>query len=494
VQGLDGKTVTAQLAAQAGTDTTRNGGYFTINSFVSSVSPAQIAPGSFSLSVPYPQPATNTATVELNIPQRARVHLKLTNILGQTVTDLLDQSLEAGRYRIGVALRGLAKGVYFLTANDGSHVWTEKVLHFGNDKAFTPFEEGVHRIGDAISVSFKKALSKTQDQRLTLTVSGRSILRKTQTYNLAGNSLNVGDVMVDSAWNVDVKAISTIRYNQPNNQIAGVTLSIDGYTAVTDANGNASVQVPKGNSVRNMDITDPSIWLRQKQIHVNKDTTALEDILTKNDFPDSVMNYLDGVSSRQCSNFGCVLIRFMNPPTFYIVADVTTQFGKDFSRILSTFISGTLNDVTKSVKYPNGFLYTSTVEIGLNPPADGTPGYYVVTTSDSIGNAAALTDPYGAGFPDGLSYLKSAKTVFGTYPQPDLFGIQRVKGHELASGLVYMFRSDSLVSWYNWGPPIESMNPSKTDTLMLRAIFSRDTGWDVYDTDWKRSKKSLPPY
>jgi len=485
---LDGKLVKAQLAAQVGIDTTKNGGYFTINSFVNSVSPVPIAPGSFSLSVPYPQPASNTATVELNVPQRARVHLKLTNILGQTVTDVMDQSLETGRYRIGVTLRGLAKGLYFLTANDGSRVWTEKLLRFGNDGISTPFVEGIHRIGDAVSTSSQTPLTKTSDQSLILTVSGRSILRKSQTYNLAGNSLNVGDINVDPAWNVDVKAISTIRYNKPNNQIVGVTFSIDGYTAIIDGNGQASVQVPQGDSVRNMDVTDPTIWTRQKTIHVNKDTSTIEDILTKGDFPDSVMNYLNYVSSRS-GHSGYIGERFIIPPRFYIVADTTIQFGADFSRILSKLIRGSLNDVTKTIKYPQGFLFASEIEIGLTPPEGFTPGYYIIETSSQYGNAAALTGGTGEDLP--TPYVYWCKTTFGTYPEPDTMGILRLEGHELASGIVYMpNRSDSLVSWYNWGPPIESMNPSKTDTLMLRAIFSRDTGWDMFDTDWSRSAKN----
>jgi hypothetical protein len=47
-------------------------------------------------------------------------------------------------------------------------------------------------------------------------------------------------------------------------------------------------------------------------------------------------------------------------------------------------------------------------------------------------------------------------------------------------------RSDVLGSWYNWGPPFEHSNPSTTDTLMLRYIFSRETGVDTPDIDWER--------
>jgi hypothetical protein len=394
-EGLDGKIVTAQVLTAIGIDTTRNGGLFTINTFINRVSPAPNVTASFSLSVPYPQPASNSATVEMNIPQRARVHLTLTNILGQIVTELMDQSLEAGMYRIGVRLKGLAKGVYFLTANDGNHIWTDKLLHLGKYEALTPFVEGIHRIGGAMPSSPKQVLNKATDQQLSLSVSGRSILKKTQTYILAGSTLDVGDIKVDSAWNVDVETISTIRYNQPNNQIAAVSIDVDGYTAVTDAPGIASVQVPKTDAVRNMDISDPSIWLRQKKIHVNKDTTTIEDILTKTEFPDSVMNYLDGVSARSGIYYGDVIRRFQNAPIFYVVGDTTQAFDKEFFTYIHNLIRGTMNDVTKSIKYPQGFLNNAQVISGQNPPIDNTQGYYVITASNQYGNASALTGGNG---------------------------------------------------------------------------------------------------
>ena len=491
-EGLDGKIVTAQVLTAIGIDTTRNGGLFTINTFINRVSPAPNVTASFSLSVPYPQPASNSATVEMNIPQRARVHLTLTNILGQIVTELMDQSLEAGMYRIGVRLKGLAKGVYFLTANDGNHIWTDKLLHLGKYEALTPFVEGIHRIGGAMPSSPKQVLNKATDQQLSLSVSGRSILKKTQTYILAGSTLDVGDIKVDSAWNVDVETISTIRYNQPNNQIAAVSIDVDGYTAVTDAPGIASVQVPKTDAVRNMDISDPSIWLRQKKIHVNKDTTTIEDILTKTEFPDSVMNYLDYVSQRDTLYNSDVLQRFIAPPIFYIVGDTTQEFDKEFYTYINELIRGTINDVTKSIKYPQGFLNNTQIITGQNPPTAGTSGYYVITTSNQYGNAAALTNDY-ADLEQIPPCLISAQTTFGTNPQPNMTQIKRLAGHELASGIVYMpNRSDALGSWYNWGPPIEHSNPSITDTLMLKYIFSRETGVGVVDADYDRYRELHP--
>jgi hypothetical protein len=54
-----------------------------------------------------------------------------------------------------------------------------------------------------------------------------------------------------------------------------------------------------------------------------------------------------------------------------------------------------MNDVTKSIKYPQGFLNNAQVISGQNPPIDNTQGYYVITASNQYGNASALTGGNG---------------------------------------------------------------------------------------------------
>ncbi|HIJ13217.1 TPA: hypothetical protein HA371_00585, partial [Candidatus Woesearchaeota archaeon] len=98
-----------------------------------------------------------------------------------------------------------------------------------------------------------------------------------------------------------------------------------------------------------------------------------------------------------------VIMRFVDKPIFYIVADTTQDFGKNFYNLLSTFVRGTLNDLTKSKKYPLGFLENVVIETGVNPPADDTPSYYVIKTSMDYGNASALTGSFSI-HPDGQPY------------------------------------------------------------------------------------------
>src|SRR3989339_385318 len=342
-----------------------------------------------------------------------------------------------------------------------------------------------------------------QDVVDSMHVNGRSILPTSKSLGvIISGDTDLGDVVVDSAFNVDGKVISTIRYDQPNNHLPNLTVIIDGYSAVSDSLGNFSVQVPVDSVVpppfsglspwhRKMDIVDESIWTRKKHIYIDGDTSnVIEDVLTKADFPDSVMNFLNELSWRDKGGLYDVIMRFVDKPIFYIVADTTQDFGKNFYNLLSTFVRGTLNDLTKSKKYPLGFLENVVIETGVNPPADDTPSYYVIKTSMDYGNASALTGSFSI-HPDGQPYVfVYAQTVFGIYPQPEINQIKRLMAHELCSGLVYMLRSDDLVSIFNFGPPLSSANPSKTDTLMYRAMFSRDNGVDYPDLDWSRSPKN----
>jgi len=300
--------------------------------------------------------------------------------------------------------------------------------------------------------------------------------------------------------------ISTIRYDQPNNHLPGLTVVIDGYSAVSDSLGYFSVQVPVDSHAvdpwsllspwdRKMDIVDPSIWTRKKHLYVHGDiSNVVEDVLTKEDFPDSVMNYLNKVSDRQYPGSYSVIKRFDLRPIFYIVADTSIAWDKEFYDIWGGFIKGVMNNVTKSRKYPNGFLENVIVKTGLSPPVENTPGYYVIDTSWTYGNAV-LTTSIHSEHPDGQPIRPVyAETIVGMYPTPmPFYYMKKALGHEIGSGLVYMpTRSNDLMSWYNLGNPNypDITNPTKTDTLMLRYIFSRDNGVDYPDLDWSRSPKN----
>src|SRR3989339_2013436 len=463
-------------------------------------------PEGYSVSNNYPNPFNPSTNVNITLPERSRVEMKVYDMLAQELGVIVDEELSAGVHYFRLDLehlingRDIAEGVYFVrTVIDEQYVKVNKLLFLRNSQHARAFSE-VSSNGSSSNSFGKTSIEDIVD---SLQVSGRSILPRSKTLGtvISGNT-DLGDVVVDSAFNVDGRLISTIRYDQPNNHLPNLTVIIDGYSAVSDSLGNFSVQVPVDSVVpppfsglspwhRKMDIVDESIWTRKKHIYIDGDTSnVIEDVLTKADFPDSVMNFLNELSWRDKGGLYDVIMRFVDKPIFYIVADTTQDFGKNFYNLLSTFVRGTLNDLTKSKKYPLGFLENVVIETGVNPPADDTPSYYVIKTSMDYGNASALTGSFST-HPDGQPYVfVYAQTVFGIYPQPEINQIKRLMAHELCSGLVYMLRSDDLVSIFNFGPPLSSANPSKTDTLMYRAMFSRDNGVDYPDLDWSRSPKN----
>ena len=123
---------------------------------------------------------------------------------------------------------------------------------------------------------------------------------------------------------------------------------------------------------------------------------------------------------------------------FYLYQYLKYKQEDNFYNLLSTFVRGTLNDLTKSKKYPLGFLENVVIETGVNPPADDTPSYYVIKTSMDYGNASALTGSFSI-HPDGQPYTPVyAKTTFGVYPEPRLDIIKKLLAHEILSGLVFI--------------------------------------------------------
>src|SRR3989339_340672 len=461
-------------------------------------------PEGYSVSNNYPNPFNPSTNVNITLPERSRVEMKVYDMLAQELGVIVDEELSAGVHYFRLDLehlingRDIAEGVYFVrTVIDEQYVKVNKLLFLRNSQHARAFSE-VSSNGSSSNSFGKTSIEDIVD---SLQVSGRSILPRSKTLGtvISGNT-DLGDVVVDSAFNVDGRLISTIRYDQPNNHLPNLTVIIDGYSALTDSLGMFSVQVPVDSVVpppfsglspwhRKMDIVDPSIWTRKKHLYVRGDASnVIEDVLTREDFPDSVMNFMNELSWRDKGGLYDVIMRFVDKPIFYIVADTTQDFGKNFYNLLSTFVRGTLNDLTKSKKYPLGFLENVVIETGVNPPADDTPSYYVIKTSMDYGNASALTGSFSI-HPDGQPYTPVyAKTTFGVYPEPRLDIIKKLLAHEILSGLVFMpTRSNDLFSVYNTGPSGKIFD---TDRLMWKYIFSRDNGVDYPDLDWSRSPKN----
>ncbi len=80
---------------------------------VLSVHSGQTIPTTFALRQNYPNPFNPSTTIQFELPRASKVVLRLYNILGQVVRQLVNEERVAGVYRLTVDGSRLASGVYF---------------------------------------------------------------------------------------------------------------------------------------------------------------------------------------------------------------------------------------------------------------------------------------------------------------------------------------------------------------------------------------------
>jgi hypothetical protein len=78
------------------------------------------SPLSFELSQNYPNPFNPTTTINFTLPERTNVSLKVFNILGSQVAQVLNEFKDAGSYSINFNSEGLASGIYIYKISTGS--------------------------------------------------------------------------------------------------------------------------------------------------------------------------------------------------------------------------------------------------------------------------------------------------------------------------------------------------------------------------------------
>jgi hypothetical protein len=83
----------------------------------------------YSLSQNYPNPFNPTTTIKFSLVENSNVKLEIMNILGETVSLLLNGNLEAGNHDVEFNASGLPSGIYFYSLNvDGKFTETRKTL------------------------------------------------------------------------------------------------------------------------------------------------------------------------------------------------------------------------------------------------------------------------------------------------------------------------------------------------------------------------------
>ncbi len=108
--------------------------YLKINDSTTSVADDNIIylPDNFSLNQNYPNPFNPSTRISFNVPKSIKVSIKIYNLLGEMITELVSRYYEAGEYEIdfnaSLIGQGLTSGLYFYRMEAGDFVQTKKML------------------------------------------------------------------------------------------------------------------------------------------------------------------------------------------------------------------------------------------------------------------------------------------------------------------------------------------------------------------------------
>ena len=86
-----------------------------------------LTPAKFSLQN-YPNPFNPSTVINFEIPKAAKVNLVVYNMLGQKITTLVNQFLEAGAYQQTFNAEAFSSGIYIYQLSAGNVVLTKKMM------------------------------------------------------------------------------------------------------------------------------------------------------------------------------------------------------------------------------------------------------------------------------------------------------------------------------------------------------------------------------
>ena len=86
------------------------------------------SPSRFSLSQNFPNPFNNSTNISYQIPNDELVSLKVYDVLGNEVKNIMTKNQKAGYYIIKFSASDLSSGIYFYTLTAGEHSSTKKLI------------------------------------------------------------------------------------------------------------------------------------------------------------------------------------------------------------------------------------------------------------------------------------------------------------------------------------------------------------------------------
>ena len=100
-----------------------------LSEMITSVEGSSIGlPIGFAISQNYPNPFNPSTMISYSIPRNSFVHLKVFDILGNDVAELVNEQKPAGSYEVKFDGASLPSGVYFYQLTAGEFIQTKKMI------------------------------------------------------------------------------------------------------------------------------------------------------------------------------------------------------------------------------------------------------------------------------------------------------------------------------------------------------------------------------
>ena len=87
-----------------------------------------LTPNSYNLAQNYPNPFNPVTTIQYSIPQQGNVSLKVYDVLGNEIAELVNEEKGIGVYSVNFDASGLASGMYLYQLKAGNFVETKKMI------------------------------------------------------------------------------------------------------------------------------------------------------------------------------------------------------------------------------------------------------------------------------------------------------------------------------------------------------------------------------
>jgi hypothetical protein len=81
----------------------------------------------------FPNPFSNTFSLNYNIPEKSKIKMELINLIGEQVSVYFDGYKPEGSYREEISAAGIASGIYFVKLSINDQVAYKKIVKLAID-------------------------------------------------------------------------------------------------------------------------------------------------------------------------------------------------------------------------------------------------------------------------------------------------------------------------------------------------------------------------